>query len=93
MTFAAIKSGWRPAFGWVFVFFFAGLSVVMLFLLATGMVELADASNIIVAMIGAGGMVTGIYVGGRSYEKGNGQSRSEYEYEAAPRHIGDEHAG
>ena len=79
MSFKAIKSGWRPAFGWVFVLFFAGLSIVLLVSLSIGAVAWEDVSGTINTMVGAGGLVTGSYVAGRSYEKSIGKSTSEYE--------------
>mgnify|MGYP000271209779 CR=1 FL=1 len=79
ISFAAIKSAWRPVFGWVFILFFAVLGLSLIAMLWLRWITLEQASSILVTMLGMGGVVTGTYVAGRSVEKYQNKSKSEYE--------------
>ncbi|TLP42690.1 hypothetical protein FDK21_19445 [Cohaesibacter sp. CAU 1516] len=67
-----VRRLWRPLFSLVYVGFFAALGLTVLFLLIVGLAQLADASNLLIAMVGAGGLVTGAHTVGRSWEKRHG---------------------
>ena len=69
-----LKQSWRPAFLWAFIGFFVATGATVLFLLWFGKETLTTASGILMAMLGMGGAVAGVYTAGRSYEKGKGVS-------------------
>lgn len=72
MNIESAKKSWRPVFAWVFIAFFAGLSVTILGLLWLNKTTLDVASGVIITMLAAGGTVTGVYTYGRTTEKVDG---------------------
>ncbi|WP_114009595.1 hypothetical protein [Cohaesibacter intestini] len=67
-----VRRLWRPLFALVFIAFFAALALTVLLLLAVGQAQLGDASSLLIAMVGTGGVVTGAHTVGRSWEKRHG---------------------
>lgn len=68
----AFRQWTRPAFGAVFVLFFSGLALTILVMLWSGAVRISEVSDIIITMLGMGGLVLGVYTAGRSVEKWRG---------------------
>ncbi len=68
-----MKKIWRPAFAAVFIAFYAATAATILTLLILEETTLADASSVLVTMLGMGATVIGVYTAGRSHEKRHGK--------------------
>lgn len=69
---SAFRQWTRPAFGAAFVLFFSGLAATILVMLWTKAARISEVSDIIITMLGMGGLVLGVYTAGRSAEKWRG---------------------
>lgn len=65
----AMKKKWRPMFAWVFIVWFALLGLTLIVLLWLEKTTLNEAGAVIMAMIAAGGGITGTYAYKRTTEK------------------------
>ena len=72
MTLDQFKASWRPALGWSAVGLFVAFGLTIIWLLLTGQTKLADATALIMALLGFATAPTTVYAAGRSWEKRGG---------------------